>query len=411
MYDSNAHERNAYYWYEGQPSDYGEFNRNVEPARWGQGGYVDNVSTAWAPRYWEEPVRAMFVSSALALATEFQVDAFRVDQTTSIHSYNALHADGRRLNNVNAFGGKLLRELTRSLKLAKPEILLIAEDHSNWDGVTRDPDEGGLGFDAAWYADFYHHLIGDTDKGSDYAKLIKTAGFGGDGPLAMDFFAGALQATSPSKVIYNKSHDEAGNGPGTHRTIHVAVKGAPLIGATRRFAEARCRFAAGMTILSAGVPMFLFGEEVGSEKDFLYGRVLENREDLIRLRYGSGQNLFLFYRELIRFRRAHAGIRSGNIDVFFVHNEHRLIAFRRWSGGDEEFLVVGSLNNRPFDQPSYTFNASRVPGGRWREVFNSDASLFGGDNVGNRSAVIETVPTQLDCVVPANGFVILQRVF
>jgi hypothetical protein len=93
-------------------------------------------------------------------------------------------------------------------------------------------------FDAVWYADFYHHLIGDTVKGSDYAKLIKTAGFGGDGPLAMDFFAGALQATSPSKVVYNESHDEAGNGTGTHRTIHVAVNGAPLIGATRRFAEA-----------------------------------------------------------------------------------------------------------------------------------------------------------------------------
>ena len=45
------------------------------------------------------------------------------------------------------------------------------------------------------------------------------------------------------------------------------MNGAPLVNQdTRRVAEARCRFAAGMTLMSAGVPMFLFGEEVGAEK-------------------------------------------------------------------------------------------------------------------------------------------------
>jgi len=37
-----------------------------------------------------------------------------------------------------------------------------------------------------------------------------------------------------------------------------------LLGATREYAEARCRFACGA--LSAGTPMFLFGEEVGAER-------------------------------------------------------------------------------------------------------------------------------------------------
>src|SRR5690606_36275313 len=104
-------------------------------------------------------------SSALALVTEFHFDGFRVDQTTSIHAYNRLHLDGRVVGNANALGGKMLREWTNAVRLVAPQAFLIAEDHSGRDAVTRPTDEGGLGFDSPWYADFYHHLAGDTGRG------------------------------------------------------------------------------------------------------------------------------------------------------------------------------------------------------------------------------------------------------
>jgi 1,4-alpha-glucan branching enzyme len=410
--DDNDHERNSYYWYEGRTADYptelhtDTANNSGHPRHCG--GYVDNVSSGWAPRYWEEMVRSMFVSSAVVLMSEFKVDGFRVDQTTSIRSYNGLHRNGRSMPSANAFGAKLLRELTRTLRFINPRVMLFAEDHDNWSGVTQPPDEGGLGFDAGWYADFYHHLIGDTDKGSDYAKLLKTSGLGDDRPLAMDYFASALQNSGGRRVVYHESHDEAGNGQYTDRTINVAVNGAPLTGDTRRYAEARCRFAAGVTLLSAGIPMFLFGEEVGAHRKFVYNGVLENREDLQVLRQTTGASLFGFYRALIRLRLAHPGLRSRNIDVVFVHNEHRLLIFRRWSA-DEEFLVVASLNNRPYDAPNYRFVADRLPMGAWREVFNSDAAMFGGWNVGNAGATIHLPGGLLECVVPANGVVVFKQ--
>ncbi len=400
MYDTNSDDKNAYYWYEGRPTDYGGFS---------QGGYLDNISSGWAPRYWEEIVRNMFVSSAIALAAEFKVDGFRVDQTTSIRSYNTLHVNGHAVPNANQFGAKLIRELTRSLRFVNPNIVLMAEDHAGWDGTTRSPDEGGLGFDATWYADFYHHLIGDTDKGSDYAKLIKTAGLGDDRPLAMDYFAGALQATNGgNKIVYSESHDEAGNGPLTDRTINVAVNAAPLIGETRAYAEARCRFAFGVTILSAGIPMFLFGEEAGAQKKFLYNHVLENREDFDALRKSSGKFLFEYYSRLIRLRLAHPGLKSSCIDVPFVHNEHRMILFHRWGAG-EDFIVVASLNNHPFNNPTYVFRADRIPGGCWHEIFNSDAAAFGGCNVGNLGRTIGNSYGSFECAVPANGLIVFQR--
>ena len=70
-YDSTAPEDNIYYWYEGRPSDY----QNPD------GGYLDNGSSGFTPRFWEEAVRQQFISSAAFLIEEMHVDGLRVDLT------------------------------------------------------------------------------------------------------------------------------------------------------------------------------------------------------------------------------------------------------------------------------------------------------------------------------------------
>jgi len=94
--------------------------------------------------------------------------------------------------------------------------------------------------------------------------MIALAGFGDNWPLQVDWFAGALTGSATRKIVYHMSHDEAGNSTNSHRTIVDAVNGAALIGETRKFAEARSRFAFGMAALSPATPMFLMGEEVGA---------------------------------------------------------------------------------------------------------------------------------------------------
>lgn len=410
-YDSNAPERNIYYWYEGLPTHYFYSDGRAFP----EGGYVDNMSTGFAPRFHEEMVRKMFISSAVALIEDFHVDGFRVDQTTSMHLYNVLHANGSPLGNVNAFGAKFLREWTRTLKLIHPSVMLTAEDHSDWDKVTESPDVGGLGFDATWYSNFYHHLVGDARQGQEYAKLIPSAGYSGDGPLAMDYFAGVLGWSGHKKVVYHESHDEAGNSSYeeggnkiySRRTIVAAVNSAPLIDETRRFAEARCHFAAGMTLLSAGTPMFLMGEEIGAQKPFKYEDFIHNREDLLGERQNNGQRMFKFYQDLIQFRLNHSGLRSHEIDIIHVHNANRIIAFRRWDAS-EELLIVASLNNHSFEA-GYTIENSRLGEGNWKEVFNSDSDIYGGYNVGNFGVNIPSNNGRIHVVVPANGFVVFQK--
>ncbi len=400
QYDSSAPEKNIYYWYEGVPSDHASPDQ----------GYVQNGSSGFAPRYWEETVRHLFISSAALFVDEFHVDGLRVDLTEAMHGENSLNfPNGPSVPDANIFGQKVLREWSRTLEMINPNAMRIAEDHSGWPAVTQSPDVGGLGFDATWFAAFYHNLIGDADSAGGRARLLENAGFGGDGPLDFEQFAGALFQSQSNNVVYHESHDEAGNDNGTQRTIMVAVNGSPLIGTTRDFAEARSRVAFALSVLSAGTPMFFMGEEIGAQQPYHYDTFLSHREDLHGDRKGAGARLFLFYQDIIQFCRQHPATRSRSIDIIHVIGANRLIAFTRTAGTDQ-LLVVASLRNQPYtDGYVLQTDPSRLPDGNWREVFNSDATQYGGAGVGNFGADVPASGGRIQVRVPANGVLMLHR--
>ncbi len=405
-YDSAVPEENCYYWYEGRAEDYPEFPD-------GSGGYIDNMSTGYAPRFHEEMVRKLFISSAAMLMREFHIDGFRADQTSSLHAYAVLHADGRPATNARIFGARFLREWTRTLRMLKPGVFLIAEDHSGWEAVTESAAENGLGFDATWYAEYYHQLVGDSTNDSCRARLLKLAGIGDNRALCMDWFLGTLGSSSTKKVIYHESHDEAGNSSyrdqehdvASARTIQVAVNGAPLVDATRLYAEARVRFTAGLTFLARGIPMFFMGEEVGAAEPYRYSDFIDHREDFFELKKTSGARLFVFYKELVALHLSSAALRSKNFFPIHAHNENRVLTFWRWEK-DENLLIIASLNNQAFSN-GYSLQCDRLPTGVWKEKFNSDDPKFGGQGILNPQPIISQHGL-LSARIPANGIVVLQ---
>jgi 1,4-alpha-glucan branching enzyme len=154
--------------------------------------------------------------------------------------------------------------------------------------------------------------------------------------------------------------------------------------------------------------MFLMGEEVGAQKAYTYDKFNEEKEDLPGLRESTGARLWKFYQDIIRFRLGSAIVKSAHIDVFHANDGARVIAFRRW---DEtgELLVVGSLNNSPFNSPGYLLSDRALGDWGWRECFNTDASEYGGWNVGNLGSVLRASAGQLSVVIPANGAVAFSR--
>ena len=158
--------------------------------------------------------------------------------------------------------------------------------------------------------------------------------------VAMAYGHRTGHCVDPGRQVVVRVPDDLDPDKRSHRTIVVAVRANPddaITGPAREYAEARCRFAFGVTLFSAGTPMFLFGEEVGCQKDFKYNDVLKNREDFVRYRDEGrpGEHLFAFYRDIIRLRLATTALRSPNLEILHTDNPGRLLALRRF----QHFLI------------------------------------------------------------------------
>lgn len=396
QYDSVQPQENIYFWYEGLPADY-PGNPN--------GGYLNNGSAGWSPNFREQVVRQQFISSAAFFVDEMHIDGFRVDLTQAIHRDNSLNnPPWSQVGEANQFGCKLLREWGRTLRLIHPNVILMAEDYSGYDMVTTPVSAGGFGFNAVWFADFFHGLVGYQGG----PQLLVEAGFGDRRDLDIAGFSALHYQSQFNKVVYHINHDDAGAN-NTHRTVVTAVNSAALTGDTRKYAEARSRVVFSLSLLSAGTPLFFMGEEIAAAKPYTYNNFINNREDLQGGRLGIGAHMFRFYQDLITMNKRYVSIRSKNIDILHANNSNRVIIYKRWEG-TEQVLIASSLNNAVF--PSFTLNTDiyRLPDGGWKEIFNSDASIYGGSNTGNASATLTSKNGSLTMALPANGTLVFVKV-
>jgi 1,4-alpha-glucan branching enzyme len=161
-----------------------------------------------------------------------------------------------------------------------------------------------------------------------------------------------------------------------------------------------------MTLLGVSTPLFFMGEEVGASLPYRYADFANAREDFPALRQGVGAQLFRFYADLIRLRLARPSLRSGNLDVVYVHDANRVLAFRRWDGA-EELLVFSTLSNAAFTA-GYSIQNPRLGDGQWREIFNSDRLEYGGEGLVN-AETIASGGGVFTARLPANSVLVFQR--
>ena len=111
---------------------------------------------------------------------------------------------------------------------------------------------------------------------------------------------------------------------------------------------------------------------------------------------------FRFYQDAIALRHSSPAFRAdAEVNRVYTHNEDSVMAFTRKAGG-EEYLVVGSLNRENLE--GYTMP---LPPGNWKEVLNSDAAVYGGDNFGNYGAKLSGGNTKVN--IPAAGYVVFKK--
>lgn len=90
-------------------------------------------------------VRSFLQSSAFFWLNEFHMDGLRMDAVS-----NLIYWQGDPRRGVNGMTRDFIKNMNCGLKQRIPGIMLIAEDSSTYEGVTKPVSEGGLGFDFKW---------------------------------------------------------------------------------------------------------------------------------------------------------------------------------------------------------------------------------------------------------------------
>jgi 1,4-alpha-glucan branching enzyme len=333
-------------------------------------------------------VRSFLLSSAIFWIETFHADGLRIDGVESMLYED--HHGGRE----DFAGVAFLRELTSTLKIEHPEVVLAAEDSSAWPGVTRAASAGGLGFDLKWDMGFSHdlrrYLAMDPIHRSQHQSVLT--------------FRSVYMANE--SFVLPLSHDDVIDTRGG--SLVDQMHGDPW----QKLANLRLLYA--MAWAQPGKKLLFMGNEFAQPSAWHHDRSLdwhvgrEPAHDGIARMVGD---LNRVYRE---FPALHAGDATPNgfewIDG--TNANMSIIVFARRGRGDDD-VVVAAFNFTPVPRHQYRIGVPR--GGHWREIFNSDAREYGGSGHGNLGGV-EAVPypwngrpSSVVVTLPPLGGIILAR--
>ena len=353
----------------------------------GKGGiyfYNDwRSQTPWAdtrPDYGRNEVRQYIRDNVLMWLEGYQVDGLRWDATAFIRNVHG--HDGDPGSDIPE-GWTLMKAINEEINGRWPHKINIAEDLQGNAWLTNDTAAGGAGFDAQWDTHFVHPirqaLITLKDEDRDMAAVRDAITF----RYGHDAFA---------RVVYTESHDEVANGK-----ARVPEEIAPGTAVTP-FAKKRAALGAVVVFTTPGIPMIFQGQEFLETGWF---------DDHVSLDWSKAENhagIVQLYRDLIHLRRNGdqntRGLTGSHVNVYYVNDDDKVIAFHRWFDGGvgDDVIVVANFANQPLEDYEVGFPHS----GKWRVRFNSDLQTYGADfdNVICPEVEVEGVET---AVMPYQG--------
>ncbi len=320
--------------------------------------------------YGRVEVTNFLLSNALFWLDRYGVDGLRVDAVASM-----LYLDYSRPADAwvpNKFGGRenidaiaFLRRTNTELFKQFPHATTAAEESTAWPMVSRPVDWGGLGFGYKWNMGWMHDTLDYISKDPVYRRYHH-------GNILF-----GLHYAFSENFILPLSHDEVVHGK---RSILGRMPGDPW----QRFANLRAYYA--FMFGHPGKKLMFMGSEFGQDNEW--------NHDVGLPWHLTGQaehaGVQKAVRDLNRLYRDTPALHALDCDAagfeWLVADDadHSAFAWLRKGRGETERCVV-VVNFTPGVLRDYRV---RVPfAGNWREVFNSDAAIYGGSNVGNAGVV------------------------
>ena len=320
--------------------------------------------------YGRHEVRNFLTSNALFWLDAFHADGLRVDAVASMLYLDYSRAEGQWL--PNRFGGRenldaidFLRELNAATHDAHPGTVMIAEESTSFASVSRPTWVGGLGFTYKWNMGWMHDILGYAAKDPVFRRWEHR-----------HLTFSMLYAFNENFVL-PFSHDEVVHGKGSMLTKMSGD-------AWQKAATLRALYA--FMYAHPGKKLMFMGCEFGQWREWTHERSL----DWHLLDGGYHSDILAFVTDLNRLYGREAALHEVDFEargfewIDCNDSDASVISLiRRANDPTDELIAI--VNWTPVVREGYRIG---VPApGFYTELLNSDASAYGGSNVGNHGGL------------------------
>ena len=316
--------------------------------------------------YSRNEVRNFLVANLIFWFDQFHIDGIRVDAVASMLYKDYLRPEGEWIPNED--GGNENFEAVRFLQQANhvlfqhfPGALSIAEESTTWTGVTKPTDMDGLGFNLKWNMGWMHDML-DYFEIDPWFRQFNQNNI--TFSICYNFTENFMLALSHDEVVHGKSH-----------LLHK-MPGDDW----QKYANTRALLAYMWT--HPGKKTIFMGMEFGQRQEW---NVWDDLQwDL--LNHEPHKGIQKLVDDLNNLYKREPALWRNDFDEYGFQwidcddNKNSVISFMRREKTDGEWLVIVA-NFTPQNHSNYRIG---VPvDGFYEEIFNTDASQYGGSNLGN----------------------------
>ena len=306
-------------------------------------------------------VKSFLISSARFWCDQFHIDGLRVDAVSSMLKLDYSREAGEW--EPNEFGGNgnieaiaFIKDLNETLYRDFPYIQTIAEEASDWPGISKPTFMDGLGFGMKWMMGWMHDTL-------DYFKLDPLFR-----SMQQDKFSFSMMYFYDESFMLPLSHDEVVHGKSP---MIYKMPGDDW----QKFANLRLMYT--YMFMHPGAKLLFMGNEFAATKEWNY--TTELQWDLLKIESHAGMRTTV--QALNEIYKNHPALFELQFDpkgfewVEINKREEAVIAFKRKGLKPEnDVLVVMNMTPVPRHQFPIHVQGKKV----WSEIFNSDAKKFWG---------------------------------
>ncbi len=321
--------------------------------------YDDNYKmfSEWDTYYFNlknPTVMSYLMSSAFFFAKKYHIDGFRFDAVSHF-----IFNKGNKNLGQNDEGINFIKRLNYALKTNFPNLLLIAEDSSDFPKVTEKVEYGGLGFDYKWDLGWMNDTLKYYSMDHEYRKYHHNLM-----TFSMAYFYN-------EKFILPFSHDEVVH---SKNTIINKMFG----NYEEKFALCKNLFTYMFT--HPGKKLNFMGNEFAQFREFDEQKEL----DWFMLKYPKHDTFLRFFQDLSLTYKYFKSLNSNEYSyhnfkwIMVDNNSQSVFAYYRES---DEDIIVTVLNMMPISYQKYKIGVPIM--GEYVEIINSEKDIYGGCNMCN----------------------------